>query len=137
MNPNNGASTGAKQNGQPRIISSQNDTGFLPDEMRKQLNQRVSPEWIAQWKNHPLFPKMVIGKSMDVKPHENAEFFKCFDKPGFQALRNLVDNPQPIIKAFGDLQSDETIVLPPSIYEGLLKRAERMVLGGPSKSGKT
>jgi AAA domain len=137
MNQNNRAETGAKQNGQPRIISSQNDTGFLPDEMRKQLNQRVSPEWIAQWKDHPLFPKMVIGKSLDVKPHENREFFKCFRSSNFMlALRDFVENPRPVVKTFEQLSS-EVIIRPPTIFEGLLKMQERLVLGGPSKSCKT
>jgi hypothetical protein len=116
MNQNNRAETGAKQNGQPRIISSQNDTGFLPDEMRKQLNQRVSPEWIAQWKDHPLFPKMVIGKSLDVKPHENREFFKCFRSSNFMlALRDFVENPRPVVKTFEQLSS-EVIIRPPTIW---------------------
>jgi hypothetical protein len=136
-----GASTGAQQNGHPRIISSDfNDSGFLPDEVTIELNRRITPEWIEKWKDHPLFAKMVIGRSLGLHSSEEEEFLNCFERAehGGTVMRNIrhLVKHGPDMVSFKDL-CEQPVLEPETIVEALVKRCEKTVFGGPSKAGKS
>jgi RecA-family ATPase len=127
---------GAQSNGTEPKGSATNGP-FIP--LVQILTERHENEqaWRDKWINHPKFPYLVIGRSLEVGRNEAENFFTSAEK-GSAGLHKFMLNRAkfPKIESLNEML-DQAIPENPEIVIGIVREGCKMVIGGPSKGRKT